>query len=62
MKNIDIRELADKKNVRLWEIADRLGIADCNFSRMLRKELPVERKRYIYSIIYCIAKEKHNEQ
>ena len=40
--NERIREEAFKKGVRLWEIAERFGMADTAFSRKLRKELSPE--------------------
>lgn len=51
MNNVDIREKAEKSNVKLWQIADYLGITDGNFSRKLRKELPEEEKQKIFTII-----------
>lgn len=56
MNNKDIRDLARIKDVRLWQIAERLGKSDSNFSRMLRKELPDDKKREIISIIDKLAK------
>lgn len=56
MKNLEIRELADKKRVKLWEIAEKLGLADSNFSRKLRKELCQEEKTKIFTIINELAK------
>jgi hypothetical protein len=37
--------------VKLWRIAAKLNIADCNFSRKLRKELLPENKAKIMAII-----------
>lgn len=51
LKNQDIRRTAAGAGVKLWQIADKLGIADCNFSRKLRKELPQDEKEHIFSII-----------
>lgn len=51
MFNQDIRRSAAGAGVRLWQIADALGIADCSLSRKLRKELPQEEKAKIFSII-----------
>ncbi len=51
MNNVDIREMAEKSNVKLWRIADYLGITDGNFSRKLRKELPEAEKQKIFQII-----------
>lgn len=57
MKNIDIREAAKANNVKLWEIADCLGMTDGNFSRKLRKELPENEKEKIFGIIRQKARE-----
>lgn len=55
MKNLEIRELAKRKNVRLWEIAEKYGLNDGNFSRLLRKELPREQQEKIKEIIIRLA-------
>lgn len=57
-KNLDIREAAQNNAVMLWEIADKIGIADSSFSRKLRRELPQGEKQRIFSAIEEIAKEK----
>ena len=57
MMNQDIRQAAARSGVRLWKIAEALGIADCNFSRKLRKELPQEEKNKIFSIIERLSQE-----
>lgn len=57
MKNQDIRRTAAGAGVKLWQIADELGIADCNFSRKLRKELPQEEKERIFAIIERLSRE-----
>lgn len=57
MSNQDIRNAATESGVRLWQVADALGIADCNFSRKLRKELPPEEKEKIFSIIKELSQE-----
>lgn len=51
MTNQDIRRTAAGAGVRLWQIAEALGIADCSLSRKLRRELPKEEKDRIFSII-----------
>ena len=51
MTNREIRLAAADAGVKLWQIADKLGIADCNFSRKLRRELPEEEKEHIRQII-----------
>lgn len=57
--NLDIRAKAKGAGVKLWEIADKLGITDSNFSRKLRHELPQAEKERIFSIIEEIAKEEN---
>ncbi len=57
MCNKDIREYANKRNVRLWQIAIELGINDGNFSRKLRVELSEEKKAEIRAIIDRLATE-----
>lgn len=57
--NLDIRAAAKSAGVKLWEIADKLGITDSNFSRKLRHELPQAEKDRIFSIIEEIAKEEN---
>ncbi len=51
MTNQDVRRTAAGAGVRLWQIAEALGIADCSLSRKLRRELPSEEKEQIFSII-----------
>lgn len=57
MANFDIRKAAVSSKVKLWQIADELGIADSNLSRKLRKELPEEEKERIFSIIKRLSQE-----
>ena len=49
--NDAIRKAAKEKGVRLWQIAEKLGVNDGNFSRRLRRELPEEEQRRILGII-----------
>ena len=51
MMNRDIKNAAAGAGVKLWQIADALGIADSTFSRKLRRELSDEEKAKIYAII-----------
>lgn len=57
MSNQEIRRTAAGAGVKLWQIADALGMADCSFSRKLRKELSQDEKEKIFSIIQRLAKE-----
>lgn len=51
MCNKDIRDYARIKDVRLWQIASRLGINDSTLSRKLRSELTEDKKAEIRAII-----------
>ena len=57
MANLDIRAEAVSCGVRLWRVAEELGIADASLSRKLRKELPQAEKERIISIIHRLSKE-----
>lgn len=58
MRNKEIREAAKQSGIRLWQIAERLGVNDGNFSRKLRRELPQEEREKIMGIIAELEREK----
>ena len=60
-KNCDIRLAASEAGIRLWQIAERLGITDGNFSHRLRRELPPEEKTRIFRIIGELARKADHE-
>jgi hypothetical protein len=49
--NTDVKRAAEQARVKLWQIADALGMADSSFSRKLRKELSPEMKERCFAII-----------
>lgn len=55
--NMEIRREAAGAGVKLWQIADKLGIQDSGLSKKLRHELPDEEKEKIRAIIAELAKE-----
>lgn len=55
MCNKDIREYAQRNNVKLWQIANELHINDGNFSRKLRVELTEDKRQEIRKIIDALA-------
>ena len=59
--NSDIRALAKDRGVKLWEIAEVIGVSDGNFSRRLRRELSPAEKQRIKGIIDRVAAQ-HAEQ
>ena len=62
MSNLDVRTIAKENGVRLWEIADKLGISEPTITRKLRRELPADEKQKILAIIDEIAAAKQNKQ
>lgn len=46
-KNCDIRGEIAAAGLRAYEVAKEIGMQDSNFSRMLRDELPAEKKEEI---------------
>lgn len=58
MANEAIRQKAKERGVKLWEVAERIGLCDNRFSRVLRHELPEAKQRSILETIDEIAKEK----
>ena len=58
--NDDIKAYAKEKKVKLWQVADALGMTDSQFSRKLRYELDSEFKETIVNIIGKIASSKRS--
>lgn len=56
-RNGAIREAAKAKGVRMWRIAEAMGINEAVFSRKLRYELPEKEAQKILAVIDRIAKE-----
>lgn len=61
MTNKDIRRTAAGAGVKLWQIAETLGIADCSLSRKLRRELSAEEKEKILKIIENLSQEVEDD-
>lgn len=55
MYNKEIREAAKQKGVKLWQIAEELGITDASFSRKLRREFTDAERARVLAIIDRIA-------
>lgn len=45
MSNKDIRKAIESAGLKYWEVADRIGIDPCNFSKWLRHELTGNRRQ-----------------
>lgn len=61
MANEDIREKLNISNIKYWQVADKYGVTDGNFSRKLRKELSKNEKEIIFKIINELSK-KNNKK
>ena len=57
MNNKEIRNAAGGHGLKLWEVAEAIGMNESAFSRKLRKELPAEETARILTIIDALAKE-----
>jgi len=51
MKNQDIRNLISKNNLKYWQVANKYGLSDGNFSRLLRYTLSDDVKAKLIEII-----------
>ncbi len=61
MCNADIRTAAKQSGVFLYAIADKLGISEPTMTRLMRRELPEEKKSQLKAIIAELAAEQHND-
>lgn len=55
-RNQEIKEYIQDKKVPFWMVAEKLGITDSSFSRMLRYHLTNEKREEIISITDELAK------
>ena len=58
MNNLDIRKAIETNNFKYWKVANKLGITDGNFSRMLRVELKKENKDRVLNAINELKEER----
>lgn len=61
MINQDIRLKAAGSGVRLWQVAEALGMRDDAFSKKLRRDLPNEEKKKIFDIIDRLSQGGDND-
>lgn len=57
VKNKDIRNLIIRNNLKYWQVANRYGISDGNFSRLLRHTVSDEVNKKIKKIINELKEE-----
>lgn len=58
MNNLDIRKTIETSNFKYWQVANKLGMTDGNFSRMLRIELTKENKERVLNAINELKEER----
>ena len=58
MNNLDIRKAIETNNFKYWQVANKLGMTDWNFSRMLRVELKKENKDRVLNAINELKEER----
>jgi len=58
MNNQDIRKAIETNNFKYWQVANKLGMTDGNFSRMLRIELTKENKERVLNAINELKEER----
>lgn len=58
MNNLDIRKAIKDNDFKYWQVANKLGITDGNFSRLLRIELQEIEKVRILNAINDLKEER----
>ena len=53
-----IKNAARKARVPLWEVAERMGVSESTMTRMMRRELPEEKKSELVDVIQEVARER----
>lgn len=61
MCNADIRAEAKQSGVFLYAIAEKLGVSEPTMTRLLRRELPTDKKAQIKGIIAELAAEQRTD-
>lgn len=58
MNNLDIRKTIEINDFKYWQVANKLGMTDGNFSRLLRVELDESNKNKILKAIKELKEER----
>jgi predicted XRE-type DNA-binding protein len=56
--NSEVKKAIKEANVKQWMVAERYGLHEGNFSRLLRHELPEDEKEKILGIIEELKAQK----
>lgn len=58
MSGAEVKNFILSEGVRLWQVADKIGITDGNFSRRLRKAFDANEVEQIKAIVSELKNEK----
>ena len=58
MEGCEIKEFIQRNGVKLWQVADLLGMTDSNFSRRLRKPFSNAEFKHIEKLVEKICAER----
>lgn len=58
--NIEIKEAVKAANMRMWQLAEMLGVSQNTLCRRLRHELPDDEKKEILALIQNYGKGGEN--
>lgn len=56
-KNLEIRKALRVSGIPQWKLAEEYNVSESQFSRLMRKELSVDEKGEIFSLIEKMKKE-----
>ena len=58
MNNNEVRKALKSNGVFLWEVGNALGVSESTMTRMMRTEIPEEKKQKILEAIQRIREER----
>lgn len=56
--NAEVRQSIAENRLLKWEVAEKIGITDSQFSRWLRRELPPDKRERVLQAIEQLSKER----
>ncbi len=62
MNGKEIRSIVLENGFKLWQVADRFGCSDCNFSRKLRHDFSEEDTKRVLDIINELKAEQRTKR
>ena len=58
MNNFELRNELKRHGFACWQLADLLGVSEATLTRILRHELPPERREHIMQLIETAAERR----